>query len=41
MYPFIVKILLTEIISKRTVCLRVNNVILYAVLWQTNDISKY
>lgn len=36
MYLFIVKILLTG-----TICLRVNNVILHAVLMQANDISKY
>lgn len=41
MYLFIVKILLTGIITKCTVCLRVNNVILHAVLRQANDIVKY
>lgn len=37
MYLFIVKILLTG----TTIYLRVNNVILHAVLMQANDISKY
>lgn len=41
MYLFIVTILLTGITSKCTVCLRVNNVILHAVLRQVNDILKY